>query len=405
MYERSIAPDDRAVTDLVLSFLRSAFKHLSSMSPPSSAEALTQDTLDSMTSGLKNLLTAPLIVIATGHWGIELLRNEVQAPDRTGTSSASHSTRTEIPYSKWEHHVYERDREREGAPNSQVGVGRSLHQDRMTGGREYCVRSKPDERKKDRYDTNEGDRDGNIGTEKGSQSFDFVDCWKLLFGWWLDLTDRLEEQKRIDGPFSPTPSLAPTPGSLFSPVFDDERNGDNRGWENVERERKTSRGGRGEDIGRLEGDSSILNEEEDEVEYLNGKTEIHQSSSNLLINLLSAPSRIPLPLSPLLPFSLSTAHLSRNLNPDPFIPQSTRPQYKTDTRNVSAPYFSSTPMLEFGGVLPCTDWMGRPCSTPVSSPDILISLDLIGKASDALQVISLYLYPTQPYLCSYSYLY
>ena len=389
MYERSIAPNDRAVTDLVLSFLRSAFKHLSCMSPPSSAESLTQDTLDSMTSGLKNLLTAPLIVIATGHWGLEQLRKEVRAPDRTFAASVYHSGWAQIPCSKWEYYVRERNQEGEGPQNRLVRAGSPLNQEIMSGNRELYVRSEDDkEVKEDRDNANENDKYKKRGTEEGSQSFDFVDCWKLLFGWWLDLTDRLDEQKRIDGTYSPTPtpspSLAPTPGSLFSPAFDEERNRE-RGWRNVESEKKTSRGSGEVDGGQLEDDCNILNGEGDDAKNTERKTEGHHSNTNLLINLLSAPPRMPLPLSPLLPFSLSPVRLYRNRDPDPRIP------HPIDNGNLSALYLIRNPLMEFGGVVPFIGKTGSPCSTPISCPDILLSLDLITRASDALEVSSIHI--------------
>ena len=166
LYERTIAPDDRAVSDFSLSFLWGAFKHLSCMTPPSTAEELTQETLDSMTAGLKNLLTAPLIIMASGHWGMGLLgsTDDVPPPISRNQTTARCS----------------------GVSGSDGGGGvedvRTV-KGLQTDGREVEV-------------------------EESGRS-----RWKLLFSWWLDLDQRLAEQKRLC-------ALMPPPTPVFSPTSD-----------------------------------------------------------------------------------------------------------------------------------------------------------------------------------------
>ena len=94
---------------------------------------------------------------------------------------------------------------------------------------------------------------------------------------------------------------------------------------------------------------------------------------------------MPLPLSPLLPFSLSPVRLYRNRDPDPRIP------HPTDNGNLSTLYLIRNPLMEFGGIVPFIGKTGSPSSTPISCPDILLSLDLITRASDALEVSSIHI--------------
>ena len=166
LYERTIAPDDRAVSDFSLSFLWGAFKHLSCMTPPSTAEELTQETLDSMTAGLKNLLTAPLIIMASGHWGMGLLgsKDDVPPPISRNQTTARCSA---VSGSDGDDHG--------GVGDVPTVMGP------QTDGREV---------------------------EESGRS-----RWKLLFSWWLDLDQRLAEQKRLC-------ALMPPPTPVFSPTSD-----------------------------------------------------------------------------------------------------------------------------------------------------------------------------------------
>jgi hypothetical protein len=166
LYERTIAVDDRAVSDFSLSFLWGAFKHLSCMTPPSTAEDLTQETLDSMTAGLKNLLTAPLIIMASGHSGMGLLgsKHDVLPP-----------TRRDLVF-------------RDGADRGDVMGGIDIE----------------DLHAADGFQTNARD------VEESGRS-----RWKLLFSWWLDLDQRLAEQRRLC-------ALMPPPTPIFSPTSDME---------------------------------------------------------------------------------------------------------------------------------------------------------------------------------------
>ena len=166
LYERTIAPDDRAVSDFSLSFLWGAFKHLSCMTPPSTAEELTQETLDSMTAGLKNLLTAPLIIMASGHWGMGLLGSTDDVPP---------------PISR-----------NQTAARCSAGSG-------SDGGVE-------DVRTVKGLQTDGRGRE--VEVEESGRS-----RWKLLFSWWLDLDQRLAEQKRLC-------ALMPPPTPVFSPTSD-----------------------------------------------------------------------------------------------------------------------------------------------------------------------------------------
>ena len=164
LYERTIAVDDRAVSDFSLSFLWGAFKHLSCMTPPSTAEDLTQETLDSMTAGLKNLLTAPLIIMASGHSGMGLLgsKHDVLPPSRRDLLA------------------------RDGADIGDVMGGIDME----------------DVRAADGFQTNARD------VEESGRS-----RWKLLFSWWLNLDQRLAEQRRLC-------ALMPPPTPIFSPTSD-----------------------------------------------------------------------------------------------------------------------------------------------------------------------------------------
>ena len=166
LYERTIAVDDRAVSDFSLSFLWGAFKHLSCMTPPSTAEDLTQETLDSMTAGLKNLLTAPLIIMASGHSGMGLLgsKHDVLSPIRRDL-------------------VF-----RDGADSGDVMGGIDIE----------------DVHAADGFQSNARD------VEESGRS-----RWKLLFSWWLDLDQRLAEQRRLC-------ALMPPPTPVFSPTSDME---------------------------------------------------------------------------------------------------------------------------------------------------------------------------------------
>jgi predicted heme/steroid binding protein len=166
LYERTIAVDDRAVSDVSLSFLWGAFKHLSCMTPPSTAEDLTQETLDSMTAGLKNLLTAPLIIMASGHSGMGLLgsKDDVLPPRRRDLVARD---------------VGDRGDEMGGIDIEDVHAA-------------------------DGFQTHARN------VEESGRS-----RWKLLFSWWLDLDQRLEEQRRLC-------ALMPPPTPIFSPTSDME---------------------------------------------------------------------------------------------------------------------------------------------------------------------------------------
>ena len=166
LYERAIAVDDRAVSDFSLSFLWGAFKHLSCMTPPSTAEDLTQETLDSMTAGLKNLLTAPLIIMASGHSGMGLLgsKDDVLSPKHCDLIA------------------------RDGGDRSDAMGDIDIE----------------DVHAADGFQTNARD------VEESGRS-----RWKLLFSWWLDLDQRLAEQRRLC-------ALMPPPTPTFSPTSDME---------------------------------------------------------------------------------------------------------------------------------------------------------------------------------------
>ena len=415
MYERVIEPDDRAVTDLTLSFLHTAFKHLSCMSPPSSAESLTQDTLDSMTSGLKSLLTAPLVVIATGQWGVGLLGEEVRAPDRTCIASVFHFVRRPLRYSRWECRAFgDGDDDSDGGGREEgdfecsIGVRISSNQGRNNSSIEGTIRNKNKEgekymEKQDgcKNDEEERDRDRERkrerknGSEEGSQSVGFGEHWRLLFGWWLDLTDRLEEQKRLYGHLPLTPSIAQAPGSplFFSPTCNDERDRDrDRDRDAVVRSDFESKGRRSteKDDGDGNEDWDGIDGNEDGDRGIEGnkrrKTDVRHINVKLLIDLLSIPPDAPLPNSPLPSFSLSPTRTYLHLNPIPRNPHNTRPSSESDPQILKILYPMCAPVMEHGGVMPFRGTGPGVSEFPICCPDLLVSLDIISGASDVLHV-------------------
>ena len=151
----------------------------------------------------------------------------------------------------------------------------------------------------------EGDRGGE---EKEGEVMDFLACWRLLFGWWLDLTDQLRGQK---GRGDEKGAYGVGSPSIFSPTGDemeDESGGEVKG----ERERD------GEREREMRGNDARL---------------------TALINLLSPPTLSS--ALPSIPFSLSPTHPH---------PRSNHPS----SALFSTPFafLISSLIMEHGGVLP-----------------------------------------------------